>query len=116
MNNNSHPDRCYTLLTSCVISGVIPFLAIVLGFMLTPPEEYNEVMGALIPVCVFGFSGALAAVFSFGATLWILRSARLKPLPTSLRVLIALLISSFACGGAVHCGLQYMLGLTPAIY
>ncbi len=90
--------------------------AICLGFMLTPPAKYNEVMGGLIPVCVFGFYGAVAAAFSFCVTFPIMGLARLKSLPMPFRVLIALLISGCACAGAVYFGLEYMMGLTPAIY
>jgi hypothetical protein len=116
MDEFNSSDRRVTLFASWAIAGGIPVIAVYMGFVLTPPAKYNEVMGVLIPVCVFGFGGALAAVVSFCSSLWVMRSARLKSLPGFLRVLIVLVISSSACAVAVYCGLKHMLGLTPAIY
>lgn len=116
MSDATQANHRLTWFTSCATSGIIPVISICLGFILTPPAKYNEVMGDLIPVCVFGFYGALAAVLSFSVTFPIIGGIWLKSLPMPFRMTIALLISACTCAGAVYVGLRHMMGLTPAIY
>jgi hypothetical protein len=98
-------DAC---LGAFILSGMVWAFVMLLGWMLTPPDTYNEPAGAIIPICVFGFSGALAASASFAFAMAVFRSPRLSPLTPVPRFIIAGVVAACLCGAATYWGVRHM--------
>ncbi len=110
------PKRVGTCLEALACSAPIPLVAICVGFAVTPQKHYQEVMGFLIPLEIYGYTGSVAAAMSFCATFVIFRLPRIGPLTWMPGIFMGLAIAAWMCVGAVYCGLKTMLQIPPAIY
>jgi len=108
VETNEKIARLDTCLGSILLSAIVWGLTILLGYMWTPPATYNEPMGGLALLFVFGFAGALGAFFNYVLTLAVLRSWRLDPLSYFPKFCIAAFIAACLCVAATYAGVVIM--------
>src|SRR5258705_11924647 len=65
LDESKKDDGISTLGAAFRCSAPIIVIAICLGVMLTPEENYAEMGGVFIPIAVYGFTGFWAAAVSF---------------------------------------------------
>lgn len=91
-----------------VLAGISWFFVVLVGYAKARPELYNEPLGGLIPLFVFGFFGAMQAAVCFGVALAIFNIDSLEPPGHVPRFLLAGAIAVCLGVAAIYCGLKFM--------
>lgn len=113
MSESGKLDRHIISQVLIVYLVLFPIISIGLGCALTPEKEHDEFMGGLIPLCIYGLTGALAGALSTAETVWVFESSRFRSWTVLPRVLLAILICVLTCVGGFLCGLVYFMGRQP---
>jgi len=93
---------------TALIAVPIPIVTIWFGLQLTPPANYSEFDGALVPLAVFACTGVFAALVFGLVTTAVLSTSFLKRFAHGVAWELAFLLAAAFCAAAIYCGLQVM--------